>query len=127
MDIVESLFTKNECYKTARKMKPAGIIVHSTGANNPYLKRYCDNEKEFGKNLYGNHWNQFRPNGQQICCHAFIGYDINNKIKVAHTLPYQNPSKCRVESQECNPYAFAFGSSLLMFQEIFSVPLHRHY
>lgn len=88
LKIVESLFTKNECYKTARKMKPAGIIVHSTGANNPYLKRYCDNEKEFGKNLYGNHWNQFRPNGQQICCHAFVGYDINNKIKVAHTLPY---------------------------------------
>lgn len=88
MNIIESLFTKNECYKTARKMTPAGIVVHSTGANNPYLKRYCDNEKLLGKNAYDNHWNQFRPNGQQICCHGFIGYDINKVVRAVHTLPY---------------------------------------
>lgn len=42
MNIITAYATKNDCYKAARKMKPAGIVVHSTGANNPYLKRYVD-------------------------------------------------------------------------------------
>ena len=34
------LLTENDCYKANRKITPAGIVVHSTGANNPYVKRY---------------------------------------------------------------------------------------
>ena len=30
----------NGSYKAAEKMVPVGIIVHSTGADNPTLKRY---------------------------------------------------------------------------------------
>lgn len=88
MEIIQSYFTENECYKVGRKMSPKGIIVHSTGANNPYLKRYCDNETLFGKNVYGNHWNRYRPDGGQRCCHGFIGYDINKEIKFVQTLPF---------------------------------------
>ena len=29
-----------ECYTAGRKITPKGIMVHSTGANNPNLKRY---------------------------------------------------------------------------------------
>ena len=78
---------KNECYIKAQKMpngKPDGIIVHSTGANNPYLKRYVDAPAVVGVNRYGNHWNR---GGVKKCVHAFIGYDINNDVAVAKILP----------------------------------------
>jgi N-acetylmuramoyl-L-alanine amidase len=72
-------------------MKPIGNLVHSTGCNNPYLKRYVDCPDKVGVNQYGNHWNQYLPgeDGKKpLCVHAFVGYDINKIIKVANILPY---------------------------------------
>ncbi len=37
---LKNIFTQNACYKTSRTIAPKGIMVHSTGANNPSLKRY---------------------------------------------------------------------------------------
>lgn len=88
MNIFTAHATKNRCYTTAQKMpngKPDGIIVHSTGANNPNLKRYVDAPALVGKNIYGNHWN--RANLSK-CVHAFIGYDINKNIAIAKILPF---------------------------------------
>ncbi|MEE1074297.1 MAG: peptidoglycan recognition family protein [Acutalibacteraceae bacterium] len=68
-------------------MSPKGIVVHSTGVNNPYLKRYVDSPNEVGINKYGNHWNTAKPDGRSVCVHAFIGYDRNNNISVAEILP----------------------------------------
>lgn len=87
MDIIKAHATKNLCYITAKKMTPKGIVVHSTGANNPYLKRYVDCLDQVGKNTYGNHWNTATPEGRKVCVHAFIGYDKNKKIRVAEILP----------------------------------------
>ena len=87
MDIIKAYATKNLCYVAARKMKPAGIVVHSTGANNPNLKRYVDCPAEVGTNVYGNHWNNPTPDGRKACVHAFIGYDKNKKVRVAEILP----------------------------------------
>lgn len=43
-------------------------MVHSTGANNPNLKRYAGSDDGLlGKNQYNNHWNQPRPDGRQVC------------------------------------------------------------
>ena len=42
MNLHKLIFTKNPCYKEGRKIKPKGIMVHSTGANNPNLKRYVE-------------------------------------------------------------------------------------
>ena len=43
-------------------------MVHSTGANNPNLKRYaCPNDGLLGENQYGNHWNQDKPDGREGC------------------------------------------------------------
>lgn len=70
-------------------MTPAGIVVHSTGANNPYLKRYVDAPDEVGVNAYGNHWNNpASVMGRSVCVHSFIGYDKNKVVKVANILPY---------------------------------------
>lgn len=78
----------NDCYKSAQRLAPQGIVVHSTGANNPFLRRYVDAPNEVGSNVYGNHWNNPRPDGRSVCVHAFIGYDIHSEIRVAQILPY---------------------------------------
>ena len=55
-------------------MTPKGIMVHSTGANNPTLRRYVGpDDGLLGANQYGNHWNTYRPGGRQVCVHGFIG------------------------------------------------------
>lgn len=89
MNIITAYAVKNDCYKKAQKMTPAGIVVHSTGANNPYLKRYVDAPDEVGVNQYGNHWNNpASVMGRSVCVHSFIGYDKNGAVRVANILPY---------------------------------------
>ena len=34
------MMTQSTCYKATRKMEIKGVLFHSTGANNPTLKRY---------------------------------------------------------------------------------------
>ena len=68
MNLHKLIFTKNACYKAGRKITPKGIMVHSTGANNPNLKRYVGpNDGLLGENQYGNHWNQDKPDGREGC------------------------------------------------------------
>lgn len=89
LKVIVAMATKNDCYKQATLAKMGGIIVHSTGANNPYLKRYIDAPKEVGVNKFNNTWNN--PTsvlGRSVAVHAFIGYDIHNEIRVAQMLPY---------------------------------------
>ncbi len=89
MDLHKLLLTKNDCYKANRKIAVKGIMVHSTGANNPYLKRYVGpDDGILGNNPNGNHWNQPRPDGQQKCVHAFIGKLANRDIATYQTLPW---------------------------------------
>lgn len=85
MNIITAYATENPCYKQAHKITPKGIVVHSTGANNPYLKRYVDAPAAVGKNTHGNHWNRA---DMQVCVHSFIGKDANGEIAVANILPY---------------------------------------
>ena len=60
MNLHKLIFTKNRCYKEGKKITPKGIMVHSTGANNPNLKRYVGpDDGLLGANKYGNHWNVF--------------------------------------------------------------------
>jgi len=87
LEIIQAHAVNNLCYITAQKMIPKGIVVHSTGANNPNLKRYVDAPNEVGINRYGNHWNVAKPGGRKVCVHAFIGYDKNKQVRVAELLP----------------------------------------
>jgi len=91
MNLKKLIFTENECYKVGRKIKPKGIMVHSTGANNPYLRRYVGpDDGILGENQYNNHWNQHRPSGRQVCVHAFIGKLKNGTIATYQTLPWDH-------------------------------------
>lgn len=90
--IKQLFFTENNCYKTGRKMKPKGIMFHSTGANNPFLSRYVGpNDGILGFNRNNNHWNQPKPDGRSVCVHAWIGYIKDKKgIATYQTLPWNH-------------------------------------
>lgn len=91
MDLNKLILVNNDCYKAGRKITPKGIMWHSTGANNPNLKRYVGpDDGILGKNQYNNHWNQARPDGRQVCVHAFIGKDKNGKVRTYQTLPWNH-------------------------------------
>lgn len=60
-------------------------MVHSTGANNPNLKRYVPGNDAIGYNTGGNDWNR---SGTGACVHAFIGKLANGNVGVVQTLPW---------------------------------------
>lgn len=91
MNLKTLLLTKNACYIAGKTIVPKGIMVHSTGANNPNLKRYVGpNDGLLGENQYNNHWNQANPGGRQVCVHAFIGKLADGSIATYQTLPWNH-------------------------------------
>lgn len=91
MNLKKLILTNNACYKAGRTITPKGIMVHSTGANNPNLKRYVGpDDGLLGKNQYNNHWNQDKQDGRQVCVHAFIGKLADGTIATYQTLPWNH-------------------------------------
>jgi len=91
MNLRKQILINNACFKAGRTITPRGIMVHSTGANNPWLKRYvAPDDGLLGKNQYGNHWNQEKPDGRQVCVHAFIGKLADGSIAAYQTLPWNH-------------------------------------
>lgn len=90
MEIVQYFQTKNPCFTAGRKIKPSGIVVHSTGANNPNIKRYVGpDDGILGVNSNNNHWN--KPSANK-CVHAWIGKVADGSLKVYQTLPWDHRS-----------------------------------
>ena len=75
MNLFKNYLTENECYIYSTKHDVKGILVHSTGCNQPKLSKWFKS------------WNKFRPNGQ-VCVHAFIGKDDDGVIATMQTLPW---------------------------------------
>ncbi len=89
MNLHTLIFTENACYKAGRKIIPQGIVVHSTGANNPNLKRYVGpDDGLLGVNQYANHWNQEMD--RSVCVHGFIGKLADGTIATYQTLPWDH-------------------------------------
>jgi N-acetylmuramoyl-L-alanine amidase len=85
------ILTQNACYKAGKTIKPKGIMIHSTGVNNPNLRRYVGPDDGYlGINPYNNHWNQDRPGGKSVCVHAFIGKLKDGSIASYQTLPWNH-------------------------------------
>jgi len=85
---VKAYAVNNLCYKAAQKMpkgSPCGIVVHSTGANNPELRRYVNAPDICGENIYRNYYD--RPDWD-ACPHAVIGKDKRGEVRAAKLLPY---------------------------------------
>jgi len=89
MNLKTLFLTQNNCYKAGKRHTVKGIMVHSTGANNPWLKRYVGpDDGLLGNNPYNNHWNQPTPGGRSVCVHAFIGKLKDGSIATYQTLPW---------------------------------------
>lgn len=95
MKLLSCFLTNNDCYKTKETIVPQGVMIHSTGANNPWLKRYVQPSaddanytslmQQLGTNSNLNSWNRANVNA---CVHGFIGKLADGSIAVAQTLPW---------------------------------------
>ena len=84
----EAYARNNGAFRTARKMpqgSPAGIIIHSTGANNPNLRRYVNAPDICGTNPYLNYFDRADCS---VCPHAVIGLDKSGEVRAAKLLPW---------------------------------------
>lgn len=72
MNIIEAFATGNKCYQTGAPLYPQGIMLHSIGCPQPNAAVMAQN------------YNQYRPNGQSVCVHAFVQRDGT----VYQTLPW---------------------------------------
>ena len=104
MQIHQQFATRNDCYtrnqaelakapanRDSRYAQyyrgPRGIMVHSTGANNPNLRRYVQpDDGVLGVNSNQNDWN--RP-GLEVCVHAFLGLTQAGDVAAYQILPWE--------------------------------------
>ena len=85
MNLRKQILTQNDCCRRGRTIVPRGVMIHSTGANNPRLSRYvAPNDGLLGEPAL-RHWNQ--P-GVGACPHAFIGRLADGSIAGYQTLPW---------------------------------------
>ncbi len=95
MKIIECMHTQSRCYGKKREaIKPIGIVVHSTGADNSSIKRYSqpsDSDPKrsellslIGVNKYGNHWNR---SAVSTAVHYFVGKLADGTVGVVQNLP----------------------------------------
>ena len=86
LTVYRRYFYSSDCYKQGTAMTPAGVQVHSTGANNPWLRRYVQpDDGRIGKNVNGNDHN--RPGGS-VCASAYIGKQSDGAVAVYEALPW---------------------------------------
>lgn len=90
MNLHKLIFTECDSYKAGRIIVPKGVMVHSTGANNPNLCRYVGpDDGLLGENKYNNHWNMPKV-GASV--HAFIGKLKDGTIATYQVLPWNYKS-----------------------------------
>lgn len=92
--------TQSTCYKGTSKMTVKGVLWHSTGANNPTLKRYVQPSdvkpaadtydkatwlKVLGKNPYNNDWNHIT---RQAGLNCWIGKLADGTVTTVQTMPW---------------------------------------
>ena len=108
--------TQSTCYKNTRKMDIKGVLWHSTGANNPTLKRYVQPSnikpaedsytkeewlQKLGVNQYNNSWNQIEVQAGLNC---WIGQLADGTVTTIQTMPWDfRPWGCGAGSRgSCN-------------------------
>ena len=85
MRLYGALLTHNDCYLRGRTIRPRGVMVHSTGANNPWLRRYLAPDDGRLGEPSPRHWNQ---GGVGACVHAMIGKAADGSVAIYQTLPW---------------------------------------
>lgn len=85
MRLYTQLLVHNSCYIKGEHIRPRGVMVHSTGAANPWLRRYVAPDDGRLGEPSSRHWNQ---SGVGACVHAFIGRLADGSIAAYQTLPW---------------------------------------
>lgn len=85
MRLYTQLLTHNDCYLKGLTIQPQGVMVHSTGANNPWLRRYVAPDDGRLGTPSPRHWNQ---GGVGACVHAMIGKAADGSVATYQTLPW---------------------------------------
>ncbi len=105
------MMTQSTCYKGTRKFTPKGVLWHSTGANNPNLKRYIQPDddaadrvywlEKLGKNAYANDWNHI---DREAGLNFWIGKLADGTVTAVQTMPWDyRPWGCGSGSKgSCN-------------------------
>lgn len=105
------MMTNSTCYKDTRQMDVKGVLWHSTGANNPWLKRYVQptdgspnyaaDIKKLGKNTNGNDWNHVYVDAG---LNAWIGKFADGSVGTVQTMPWDfRPWGCGAgDNGSCN-------------------------
>ena len=108
---LQCMMTQSTCYQDTRKMTVKGVLWHSTGVNNPTLRRYVqpdDNAKnraellkKIGKNAYGNDCNHIY---WEAGLNAWIGELADETVAAVQTMPWDyRPWGCGSGSKgSCN-------------------------
>ena len=110
MNLYQCLLVKNRWYRSGSTIPKTGIVVHSSGANNPELRRYVNPAKgqtdgmgtvlpeaekwsyskmlqSLGTNQYANDWNRAtQPYGM----HAWVGKLADGTVAAVQTLPWDS-------------------------------------
>lgn len=99
------------CYQNTSKIKVLGVLWHSTGANNPTIKRYVQPDSNdinrqdllnlIGKNQYNNSWNSPKSTATT---NAVIGRLADGSVGTVQCLPWDfRPYGCGVGKKgSCN-------------------------
>ena len=96
MEIKTCMATRARAYMSPEPIeKIKGIVLHSTGVNQPYVKRviqpsnddpnYAEIIADLGENIYHNSWNE---NNATEICHGAVGKNINGEAVCYNCLPY---------------------------------------
>lgn len=95
MNLIECIMKNSRCYKNTSTITPIGICWHSTGANNPTIKRYVQPDitdanyftllNTIGQNIYSNDWNHSQASETT---HAVIGKLADETIASVQCLPW---------------------------------------
>lgn len=105
------MMTQSTCYKGTKKMTVKGVLWHSTGANNPTLKRYVQPDdgapdraellSKLGTNANKNDWNHIDT---QAGLNAWIGKLADGSVAAVQTMPWDfRPWGCGSGSKgSCN-------------------------
>ena len=105
LTIYRLYFTEADCYRKGIRQTPRGVQVHSTGANNPWLRRYVGpDDGRLGKNPNNNTHN--RPGGT-VCANAYIGKLQDGTVAIYQALPWD--MRCWLSGSGANGNANRMG------------------
>ena len=108
---LQCIMTNSTCYRKTGRMHIKGILWHSTGANNPYLKRYVQPSSDdpnyaelirlLGENRYHNDWNHISTEAGLNC---WVGKLADGSVATVQTMPWDyGPWGCgRGKYGSCN-------------------------